>query len=265
MYKPSKKLGQNFLADRKVLDRIIEVANISKDDTVLEIGPGQGSLTYALCQKAGKVIAVEKDEGLFDYLENKFSNINNLELVNKDILEFLSSEFRIQNYKIVANIPYYLTSFLLRKIFSLESKPLEMILMVQKEVAERICSKYGEMNLLAISVQMFAEPEILFYVSKNSFWPKPKVDSAVIKLKVHLVKSSLREFNRVNEEKFFDLVKAGFSSKRKLLANNLHDKLGVSKNDIYDIFKEINLNVKARAQDLNIKDWQNLYKRFDEK
>ncbi len=257
MFKPSKKLGQNFLADKKILDRIIDVANIEKEDVVLEIGPGQGSLTHALCKKAGGVVAVEKDRGLFEYLKGKFSGLKNLDLVNDDILRFLelrikNYELRNKRYKIVANIPYYLTSYLLRKIFSLENKPEIIVLMIQKEVAERIVAQKGNMNLLAVSVQMFADSKIEFYVNKKSFWPQPKVDSAIIKLKVKSKKL------KVDEEKFFDLVKAGFGSKRKLLTNNLSDKLKISKEKVYNIFKEIGLDEKVRAQDLGIEDWKRL-------
>ncbi|MDD5731836.1 MAG: rRNA adenine dimethyltransferase family protein, partial [Patescibacteria group bacterium] len=166
------------------------------------------------------------------------------------------------NYKIVGNIPYYLTSFLLRKIFEMKDKPSEMILMVQKEVAERIVasprqgrSKKGEMNLLAISVQMFTDPEILFYVSKNSFWPKPKVDSAVIRLKI---KKAKKQENK-NTEYFFKVVHAGFAAKRKLVVNNLAKGLDIPKEKIYDIFREMRISENARAQDLSIEDWLGIY------
>lgn len=262
MYKPKKQLGQNFLADKKVLMKIIDAADIGKNDTVLEIGPGQGSLTYHLAQRAKKVIAVEKDEKLYSYLLKKFEGVKNVEFVNEDILDFLESriknyELRKGGYKIVANIPYYLTSFLLRKIFEMKNKPSEMILMVQKEVAERIVAKAGNMNLLAISVCLFAEPEILFNVSKNSFWPKPKVDSIVIKLK------SYKVCKVKNPEEFLQLVHAGFTAKRKLLINNLAKGLGISKEKIFTIFKSLELDDKIRAQDLSVEDWLEICKKLN--
>lgn len=257
MFKPKKQLGQNFLADKKVLMKIVDAAEISKDDVVLEIGPGQGSLTYHLAQRAKKVIAVEKDAKLVKYLEEKFKDLKNLEVVNQDILEYLKILKNIGEYKIVANIPYYLTSFLLRRIFEMKNKPSEMIIMVQKEVAERITAGPGNMNLLAISVQIFAEPEILFNISKNSFWPKPKIDSAVIKLKVYKVPKVK------NAEKFFGLVRAGFSAKRKLLSNNLAKRLEISKEGIYDIFREVSIDVNVRAQDLSIEEWVSIFRKIN--
>lgn len=260
MYKPKKQLGQNFLADKKVIEKIIEKSGLNAHDIVLEIGPGQGLLTYAIAQKVKKVIAVEKDEKLYNYLLKKFENIKNVEFVNEDILEYLKKQenkkSKKQKYKVIGNIPYYLTSHLIRELLALKNKPSEIILMLQKEVAERLVAKKGEMNLLAISVQIFAEPEILFHVSKNSFWPKPKVDSAVIKLKVK------KEKLKIEEEKFFNLVKAGFAAKRKLLINNLAKGLDISKEKIYDIFRVVGIDINARAQDLSVEEWIGIYNKI---
>jgi 16S rRNA (adenine1518-N6/adenine1519-N6)-dimethyltransferase len=258
MYKPKKQLGQNFLADKKVLMKIVDAANIRKDDVVLEIGPGQGSLTYHLAQKARKIIAVEKDMELVKYLEEKFKDLKNLEIINQDILNYLEIFKETKRYKIVANIPYYLTSYLLRKISEMKNKPSEIILMVQKEVAERLTAKKGKMNLLAISVQIFADPEILFYVSKNSFWPKPKIDSAVIRLKIK--KAKKQEIK--NTENIFKIVHAGFTAKRKVLINNLAKGLSIPKEKIYDIFKSLGIDQKVRAQDLGVEDWLNIYNKI---
>jgi len=256
-YKPKKQLGQNFLIDKSVIEKMIVQGDITEKDLIFEIGPGQGSLTYALCKVAKKVIAIEKDEKLYNYLLNKFSEIQNVEFVNQDILEYLKTFSNIKKYKVVGNIPYYLTSHLIRELLELNNKPSDIILMVQKEVADRMIAKAGKMNLLAISVQIIARPEILFYVSKNSFWPKPKVDSAVIKLKVCKV-------CRVkNAEEFFKLVHVGFAAKRKVLANNLAKGLDISKDKIYDIFKVIGINENARAQDLSVESWLGIYKELD--
>lgn len=256
MFKPKKNLGQNFIADKKVLMKIVDAAQISKDDIVLEIGPGQGSLTYHLAQRAKKVIAVEKDDKLVRYLEGKFKDLKNLEIINQDILEYLKEFKNIVRYKVVANIPYYLTSYLLKKLFEMENKPSEIILMIQKEVAERIVARKGEMNMLAVSIQMFAEPEILFDVSKNSFWPKPKVDSVVIKLKVYKV------CKVEDPEGFMRIVHAGFAAKRKVLVNNLAKGLDIPKEKIYDIFKLVGIDFKARAQDLSVEEWMSIFKKI---
>jgi len=258
MYKPKKQLGQNFLIDKGVIEKIIKLGSITEKDTILEVGPGQGSLTYALFSNAKKVIAVEKDEKLYHYLLKKFENIKNVKFVNENILNFLvlSIKYKVLRggkYKVVGNIPYYLTSHLIRELLSLENKPSEIILMVQKEVAERICAKKGNMNLLAISTQIFSEPEILFCVSKNSFWPKPKVDSTVIKLKVY------KSCKVGNPEEFMKFVHMGFTAKRKLVVNNLAKGLDIPKEKIYDIFRVAGIGLNSRAQDLSIEDWLSVF------
>ncbi|HRY59819.1 MAG TPA: 16S rRNA (adenine(1518)-N(6)/adenine(1519)-N(6))-dimethyltransferase RsmA [Patescibacteria group bacterium] len=258
IYKPKKQLGQNFLIDKGVIEKIIKLGGITKNDTILEIGPGQGSLTYALFSNARKVIAVEKDEKLSRYLMEKFEGIKNVDFVNEDILEYLRKQkikkTKNQEYKVVGNIPYYLTSHLIKELLALKNKPTDIILMVQKEVAERMTAIPGEMNILAISIQIFSDPEILFHVSKNSFWPKPKVDSTVIRLRIKQDKL------KINEEKFFEIIHAGFSAKRKMLAGNLAKGLGLPKDEIYDIFKGLGLDVKCRAQDLSIENWLKISK-----
>lgn len=245
------------MIDKGVIEKIIVKGGITKNDTILEIGPGQGSLTYALCKAAKKVIAVEKDEKLYNYLLNKFEKIENVEFISGDILEYLKTFKNIKTYKVVGNIPYYLTSHLIKELLALKNKPTDIILMVQKEVAERMISEAGKMSLLSISIQIFAKPEIIFYVSKNSFWPKPKVDSAVIKI------SNLEsKISDLDTDQFFNLVHAGFGSKRKLLSNNLSKGLGVPKENIYDIFKMLGINENARAQDLGVNCWIGIYKKL---
>ncbi|MFN3302081.1 MAG: 16S rRNA (adenine(1518)-N(6)/adenine(1519)-N(6))-dimethyltransferase RsmA, partial [Patescibacteria group bacterium] len=163
----------------------IKSANLSKDDVVLEIGPGTGILTLELAKRAKKVIAVEKDEKMIEILKDvlKNSGIQNVQIIKGDILKLLTSHFQLPtSFKVVGNIPYYLTSRLLRNLLELKKKPKLIVLMVQKEVAQRICAKPPKMNLLAVSVQFYGKPEIVSYVSKKSFWPRPKVDSAIIKI-----------------------------------------------------------------------------------
>lgn len=238
-----KYMGQNFLIDENILDKIIEAADINQDDTILEIGPGLGTLTIALAKKAKQVIAIEKDNVLCQALEKilKDQKISNVELINGDILKI--SDFKIKNYKLVANIPYYLTSPLIRKFLETSNRPSEIILMIQKEVAQRITAKPPKMSILSVAVQFYAEPKIIDYVAKTSFYPVPKVDSAIIKITPR--PNVGRATSYINTEKFFELVKRGFSAKRKMLKNNL---------------PEINLekfgfNPKTRAENLSVSDW----------
>lgn len=243
--RPSKRLGQNFLIDKNVLEKIIESAELSPEDTVLEIGPGLGILTLELAKRVKKVIAVEKDKNLARILnkELRIKKIENTEVISDDILKIHNSLFSILNsYKLVANLPYYITSPIIRKFLEMEQKPKAIILMVQKEVGQRIMAKPPRMNLLAISVQFYAEPKIIAYVSKNSFYPQPKVDSAIIKI-------IPKQIPGIDTKKFFETIKKGFSAKRKMLKNNLS---GLD-------FDQIGLNPKIRAENLSISDWIKIY------
>jgi 16S rRNA (adenine1518-N6/adenine1519-N6)-dimethyltransferase len=256
---PIKRLGQNFLIDKNVLRKIVEAAELSKNDTVLEVGPGIGNLTIELAKKVKKVIAVEKDKRMVEILKERLKEerIKNVEIVNEDILKFLPSFKVRRSYKVVANIPYYLTSRLIRNLLEIERKPKLIVLMVQKEVAQRICAKPPKMNLLAISVQFYAKPEIVSFVSKNCFWPRPKVDSAIIKI------SEIKEQKAMNnEELFFKIVKAGFSQPRKQLINNLSKKLGVEKKRVKGWLLKNEISPKERAEALTMENWKALTKSF---
>jgi 16S rRNA (adenine1518-N6/adenine1519-N6)-dimethyltransferase len=259
---PSRSKGQNFLVNEKVYEQIISAANLSKDDVVLEIGPGLGILTAKLSEKAGKVIAVELDDKLAKYLQDglKESEVKNITVINENILDSNLKEEKFKDlfpkYKIVANLPYNITSVFIRRFLTAEHKPEEMVLMLQKEVAERICAKPGDMSLLALSVQFFAEPEIITKVPKEDFYPAPKVDSAVIKIKVksHKVKSD------IEEKEFFRIAKFGFSAKRKMLKNNLAGGLHITPAEAEKILVKAGFNPKARAEDLSVDDWKKLSK-----
>jgi len=260
---PLKKLGQNFLIDENVLKKIIESTGLNSNDTVLEIGPGLGILTLELAKRVKKVIAIEKDGILCQVLRDilKTQKVSNVEVINEDILK---TRYKIQDtrYKLVANLPYYITSPVIRKFLEAEQKPKAMVLMVQKEVGQRIMAKPPHMNLLAISVQFYAEPEIITYVSKKSFCPAPKVDSAIIKI-------IPKQIPKIDTEKFFKLVKAGFSSKRKFLISNLSRefplKAGqpwaekIKKEKLKTLLEELNINPKVRAENLSIDDWTKIY------
>ena len=252
------KFGQNFLTDAKILDKIIKTADLKKEDAILEIGAGVGTLTRELAKKVKKIIAVEIDRGLVKILRKIFNKTDNVEIIEKNIL---SSEFKVENfkdiknsYKIVANLPYNITSRFIRKFLSDEKiRPQEMVLMVQKEVAERITAKQGQMSLLSVSCQFYADCELAFFVSRKSFLPIPKVDSAVVKLKIKDCRL------KIDEKYFFQIVKAGFFSRRKKLKSNLAKGLDIKKEDINKIFIKLKLGENIRAQELGVEDWIKFY------
>lgn len=257
------KLGQNFLKNDDIVKKIIAAANLTHDDLVVEIGPGKGILTEELAKYADKVVAVELDENLVKLLLNKFSNTKNVEIIHGDILKTnISNLLRPprskseKSYKVVANIPYYITSPIIRLFLESEMPPIEMILMVQKEVAERIVSKPGKMSILAVSVQYYADAEILFEVGKENFEPMPEVDSAVIKITKHRSQRT----NKTQSTNFFRIVKAGFSAKRKTLVNNLANSLHLDKSIVEEKIKTAGLKPTVRAQELSVENWKNLTK-----
>ena len=250
--KPSKGLGQNFLVNEAILANILKAANVSKEDTVVEVGPGLGVLTKALAEQAGYVIAIEKDASMVQILKDTLREYNNVEIIHGDALKVTSYELQVTRYKVVANIPYYLTSPLMRKFIESKNQPEQMVLMVQKEVAQRICSKPPRMSLLAVSVQFYAEAKIVAKVPKKYFWPSPKVDSAVISIIPKQEKPS------VDADAFFTVVKAGFSQPRKQLANNFSVAFKKDRPNIEAWLFQNNINPKQRAETLTLQDWINL-------
>ena len=256
---PKKRLGQNFLADKNVLEKIIKAGNITSEDIILEIGPGTGILTRELVKKAKKVIAIEKDPAMVEILRERFKEIKNLEIVQKDILKIDPPQ---KPYKIIANLPYYITSPLIRKFLEEKRKPTLMVLMVQKEVGQRICAKPPDMNLLAVSVQFYAEPKIISYISKKSFWPQPKVDSAIIRIAPRQPAQHRTCSGAGFREQFFRIVKAGFSQPRKQILNNLSKKLKLSKEEVKNWLLKNNIQPDQRAETLKVQDWINLTKSF---
>ena len=255
--KPTRSKGQNFLINEKIYNNIIAVSDLRPDDTILEIGPGLGFLTTKLAQKVKRVVAVELDSKLAAYLQIGLDSrdIKNVEIINQDILKFnlgayIASE---ENYKIVANLPYNITSIFLRLFLSGIHKPESLVLMLQKEVAERISASAPDMSILAVSVQYYAEPKIIQIVKAGNFWPEPEVDSAIIRLEVKPEKHSPAE-----EKIFFRIVKAGFSAKRKMLKNNLAGGLRIEPDIVNKILAEKGFNIKARAEELTLLDWQKL-------
>ena len=233
----------------------------------MEIGPGIGNLTLELAKEARKIVAIEKDKKMSKALEEILSNleIKNVEIINQDILKLDLKSYILKSYKVVANLPYYITSPVIRKFLEVEKKPKEMILMVQKEVAERICAcplKLGErrrggqtrMSILAVSVQFYAKPEIISFVSKKSFWPQPKVNSAIIKITPHRSAYTIS----VNPLLFFKTVKAGFSHPRKQLINNFSKELKINKEKTRKWLLKNKIQPNQRAETLRLEDWKNL-------
>ena len=249
--RPSKGLGQNFLIDKNILGKIITASDIKPTDTILEVGPGIGTLTQELAKTAKKVIAIEKDQTMIEILKETLLDFKNVEVIPGDIL-LNPKPYTLNPYKVVANIPYYLTSPLIRLLLEAENKPELIVLLLQKEVAQRICAKPGDMSLLAVSVQFYAEPKIISYVSKNSFYPAPKIDSAIIKITPEL------GGRRTSAQLFFKIVKAGFSQPRKQLAGNLSTKLNLTKEETLAWLSKNHINPKQRAETLSVEDWKNL-------
>jgi len=263
-----KRLGQVFLKNQDIVQKIIQAAEIESKDQILEIGPGKGVLTEPLLQTGAKIFAIEKDPEMINFLQEKFKDNSQLILIQADIRDFLKNEgytkYKIQDtkYKVIGNIPYYLTSHLLRILLENPIKPKLIVLMIQKEVAERITAKLPKMNLLSVCVQSYAKPEIICYVSKTTFQPKPKVDSAVIKLTPYPVIArntfASLSINSATKQSFFKVVKAGFRQPRKLLLNNIYNSLNIEKDKIKEIFEQLDIPINARPQNLSVEDWISL-------
>lgn len=248
-------LGQNFLIDRDALEKIVHAADLTEKDLVVEVGPGLGTLTEELVKKAGKLAAVEIDDKLAKLLTLKFqeSDVNDakLQIINSDILKINIPELvGAKNYKVIANIPYYITSKIIKLFLTTPNKPKSIVLLVQKEVAERICAQPGDMSILGLSVQVYGKPEIIDIVKKDSFFPSPAVDSAI--LKISNIGYTLPE---MPEDVLFRTIKFGFASKRKTLVNNLSSGYHIDKKNTVDIIKSIGLLENVRAQELSLEQW----------
>jgi 16S rRNA (adenine1518-N6/adenine1519-N6)-dimethyltransferase len=251
--RPDKKLGQNFLQDPFALESIAAAAEIQPTDTVLEIGPGLGSLTRYLAVSAREVIAVELDPDLIPPLEAVTSPYDNVRIIHGDILK-LSPHNLVQEpgYLVVANIPYYITSAIIRHLLENDPKPRRIVLTIQKEVADRICAEPGDMSLLALSVQVYGEPRIADRIPAGAFFPSPKVDSAVLCVDIY-------ENPKIQPElldTFFKLVKAGFSQKRKTLRNSLSSGLHISPLEAEGLLKKADIDPMRRAETLSIDEWR---------
>lgn len=250
-----KSLGQNFLKSEAALREIISAGQISPSDFVLEIGPGQGALTEKILEAGATVLAVEKDSALLPILNEKFSeqiSAGKLQIEEKDILNFKTDSLP-EKYKLIANIPYYITGAIIRNFLETNKQPERMVLLVQKEVAERIVARDGKESILSVAVKAYCEPKFIKTVLAGSFVPAPKVDSAII-LFENISKKRFQE-SGVNENKFFEVVKEGFSHKRKLLRKNLQEVASKYGQDINVIFIKANIDPKSRPEDLQLRDW----------
>ena len=249
---PNKSLGQHWLRDREVLADIADGAQLTPEDTVLEIGPGLGTLTSELLRQAGRVVAVEFDPALARKLPGQFPG-KDLTVIHEDILQFDLSSLPA-GYKVVANVPYYITSKIVQRLMTSANRPTMSVLLVQKEVAERLAATPGDMSILAISAQVYAEVRMGAVVPAELFTPPPKVDSAVVVLQTRPV--SL--IDGLDERVFFRVVKAGFSARRKKLRSSLSGGLGLAKSDIETLLAAAAISPDARAEDLSIADWRRL-------
>lgn len=250
---PTKKhLGQHWLHDRFVLDHIADCADVGADDVVLEVGPGLGTLTSILLGRAKKVISVEFDEDLARKLPGQFPG-KNLEVVHSDILAYDTRELPA-GYKVVANVPYYITSKIIQKFMTDANKPSVVTLLIQKEVAERVAARPGDMSVLAVSAQLYADVSLGDIVPAELFTPPPKVDSQVVTLRTKPLELPVG----VSEKQFFRVVKAGFSAKRKKLRSSLSGSLAIAKSDAEALLTSANISPESRAEDLSIDQWKQL-------
>ncbi|MFA5348868.1 MAG: 16S rRNA (adenine(1518)-N(6)/adenine(1519)-N(6))-dimethyltransferase RsmA [Candidatus Paceibacterota bacterium] len=253
----TKGLGQNFLINRNIILKLIRLSGIDKSDAVLEIGPGIGVLTQELAKNSDFVIAVEKDRVLSEICKENLKDFNNVIVFNEDILKIdlknIFSDLSIESYKLVANLPYNISLRIIREFLEYESPPKDMIVIIQKEVAQKICDKKS--SLPRIAFDFYGKSKILFYLSKELFWPKPKVDGAV--LHIADIQKNLPDVDR---ELFFKILKFGFSHPRKTIVNNLSG-LG-DKDKIIDWIEKSNIDIKVRPEDIKMEEWINLTLNF---
>lgn len=262
-----KRLGQHFLIDEEVLDLILSTAQLSPEDIVVEVGPGLGVLTSQLARRSGWVVAIELDSILAAILKQTLSSYKNITIINDDVLKVdpqkllnkLESRSPSEGYKVVANLPYYITSPVLRHILETEVKPRLIVVMVQKEVAEEITAKPGGMSLLSVSVQFYAEPMVMSYVPAHCFYPAPEVDSALLRI----VPYSQTPVD-IDAESFFSLVRAGFSASRKQLVNSLTLGLGMAKVEVLSLLEKAKIVPQRRAETLNLDEWTRLWRLYTE-
>jgi 16S rRNA (adenine1518-N6/adenine1519-N6)-dimethyltransferase len=251
-----KSLGQNFLHAPNIISAMVHAGKISTENIVLEVGPGKGALTSKLLETGVHVIAVEKDDRAIPFLQEKFANEiknNQLEIVHADILELdLEKNDRLKNYIVIANIPYYITGEFMRKFLETNNQPIRIVVMVQKEVAKRVIDE--KQSILSLSVKAYGEPKYLTSVSRKLFRPMPNVDSAV--LVIENISKKFFEESKIDEKTYFEIIKAGFAHKRKVLVNNLEQK--IPKEKLLKLLTDNNIPPSVRAEDLSPEMWKKI-------
>jgi len=252
---PQKRLGQNFLVSKGVLKRIMAAAELKPEDVVLEVGPGLGTLTRLLAQQAKQVIAVELDQGLVEVLSRTLAPLPNVKIIQGDILEMEPGRQGLSElapgYKVVANLPYYITSAVLRHLLTAQVKPQYLVLTVQWEVARRLTASPGQMSLLAVSAQLYGHPRIVARIPARAFYPIPKVNSAVVR--IDLYDKPLGD--AADEERLFEVLRAGFGQKRKQLRNALAQGLSLPIGTVVEALRRAGVDEKRRAQTLSLEEW----------
>ncbi len=266
-FKPKKRLGQHFLVDEAVLEHILSAAQLDPGDVVVEVGPGLGILTEALAKQGARVIAVELDSKLVALLRKRLSAFSDVKIVHADILEVttqqllqnnLSASELTRGYKVIANLPYYITSPVLRHFLEIEPRPSTMVVMVQKEVGEAIAAIPGKMSLLSVKIQFYSKPTIICYVPAASFYPPPKVESVILRLDVY----PQPPIEVPDVAGFFDVVMRGFSAPRKQLRNSLAHSLKMPPDQVALLLEQAGIDAKRRAESLNLEEWRKLWKTF---
>ncbi|MGQ9626577.1 MAG: 16S rRNA (adenine(1518)-N(6)/adenine(1519)-N(6))-dimethyltransferase RsmA [Anaerolineae bacterium] len=259
---PRKKLGQNFLLAEGILRKILAAAEVGPEDTVLEVGAGPGTLTRLLAERAGRVVAIELDSGLAKVLAHTLRAYHNVEIVEGDILALEPARLvaPAATYKVVANLPYYITSAALRHLLEAEIRPRLMVVTVQYEVAQRLLARPGEMSLLAVSVQFYGRPKLVARVPAGAFYPRPEVDSAIVRIDLHpALPLAVGDLVR-----FFTLVRAGFAQKRKQLRNSLAAGLALPALEMEAALRQAGIDPKRRPQSLSLEEWKRLYQALQE-
>jgi 16S rRNA (adenine1518-N6/adenine1519-N6)-dimethyltransferase len=269
-FKPKKSLGQHFLVNEAVLQRILSAAEVSPGDIVVEVGPGLGILTEGLAKQGARVIAIELDAQLVALLEKRLSGFPSVRIIHADILKVTPRQLLEDNlrtselargYKVIANLPYYITSPVLSHFLEAEPRPEKMVLMVQKEVGEAITAAPGKMRLLSVKVQFYSRPTILSHVPAASFYPRPKVDSVILRLDVY-PQPPLIALGVTDVDSFFDTVMHGFSAPRKQIRNSLAHSLGMAPSQVASLLQKAGIEPKRRAETLSLEEWAELWKVF---
>ncbi len=266
-FKARKRLGQHFLVNKDILECIVSTAELSYEDVVIEVGPGLGILTERLAEMVNEVIALEIDGRLVNILRRKLASFPNIRIIHADILTVapkqllehcLAKPELSRNYKVVANLPYYITSPVVRHFLEASLKPSLMVVMVQKEVGEAIAAPPGKMSLLGVRTQFYSKPAIIRYVSADSFYPPPKVDSVILRLDIY----PRPPIEVSNVEGFFDIVNCGFSAPRKQLRNVLAKAIGLSGSQAVSLLEKAGVDSRRRAETVTLKEWKKLWEVF---